>query len=209
MLKSCTLLRPLSSSGHHPVVACGSSLRPRVLRLWCASQPHFRIAYVFDVAQTEGRDLAALLVRKLEGFDSEGVQSQLATVAASIGFSVEWVELGGTRNGDCDNLKHCIRIEASNESRQQVKTLVHEIAHAILHGGDDGTNRQLAELEAESVAYVVCADLGIDSSEYSFGYLASRAGGGEEARYGISASAQRIHPAASRILDSLGAHSAL
>jgi O-methyltransferase involved in polyketide biosynthesis len=58
-----------------------------------------------------------------------------------------------------------------------VKTLAHEIGHALLHEQFD--NRVLAELEAESTAYVICQALGLDTSDYSFGYVAGWAGGGE------------------------------
>lgn len=58
---------------------------------------------------------------------------------------------------------------------QRVKTLSHELAHAMLHEG--APDRQLAELEAESVAYVVCSALSVDSGAYSFGYVAGWAGG--------------------------------
>jgi antirestriction protein ArdC len=61
-------------------------------------------------------------------------------------------------------------------------------------------SRDVKELEAESVAYCVCADLGIDTSEYSFGYVATWAGGSQEARRQITASAQRIQKAAQLIL---------
>ncbi len=60
-----------------------------------------------------------------------------------------------------------------------MKTLAHEIAHAMLHGTYE--SRALAELEAESTAYIVCQALGIDSDDYSFGYVASWAGGSESA----------------------------
>jgi antirestriction protein ArdC len=79
-----------------------------------------------------------------------------------------------------------------------VKTLAHEIAHALLHEQFD--SRALAELEAESTAYVVCQALGIDSSDYSFGYVATWAGGGEQAIAGIKASCERIQRTAATIL---------
>jgi antirestriction protein ArdC len=79
-----------------------------------------------------------------------------------------------------------------------VKTLAHELAHALLHEKFD--NRPLAELEAESTAFVVCQALGIDSSDYSFGYVANWAGGGDEAIAGIKASCDRIQKTASTIL---------
>jgi antirestriction protein ArdC len=160
----------------------------------------FRIAYVFDVAQTEGEELPSLPVSKLQGSDFDGLYPRLVEVAESIGLSVQNVDLDGSRNGDCNHDERRIRIEARNEPCQQVKTLAHELAHAILHGERHGLVREVAELEAESVAYVVCADLGIDSSQYSFAYLATWAGGSEETRRAISESAQRIQAAAALIL---------
>ena len=62
------------------------------------------------------------------------------------------------------------------EQTQTVKTFVHEIAHSILHVDSD-KSREQKEVEAESVAYVVCQALGIDSSDYTFGYLAGWANG--------------------------------
>ena len=79
-----------------------------------------------------------------------------------------------------------------------MKTLAHEIAHALLHEKFD--SRALAELEAESTAYVVCQALGIDSGDYSFGYVATWAGGGDQAIAGIKASCERIQKSAATIL---------
>jgi antirestriction protein ArdC len=81
------------------------------------------------------------------------------------------------------------------------KTLSHELAHALLHGGAFGGTREQAELEAESTAYLVTADLGIDSSAYSFAYVASWAGGGPEAIRRIGECGQRIVTATRAILD--------
>ena len=83
-----------------------------------------------------------------------------------------------------------------------VKTLCHELAHALLHDGFDGP-RELAECEAESVAYIVCAGLGLDSSAYSFGYVAGWAAGADEAIKAITASGNRIQQAANTIIDAL------
>jgi len=75
----------------------------------------------------------------------------------------------------------------TNSPAQRVKTIGHEIAHALLHEKFD--DRAVAELEAESTAYVVCQALGLDTSDYSFGYVATWAGGGEQAIAGLKASA--------------------
>jgi antirestriction protein ArdC len=157
----------------------------------------FRWVPVFDVAQTDGEQLPALCNR-LDGDDPAGHYTTLLGVARSIGFSVEDHEFDGSTNGDCSHSERCIRVETRNTPAQRVKTLAHEIAHALLHETCD--SRALAELEAESTAYVVCQALGIDSSDYSFGYVASWAGGGEQAIAGIKASCERIQHTAAVIL---------
>ena len=75
-----------------------------------------------------------------------------------------------------------IRVRKSNAPAQRVKTLAHELGHAILHTPGDGRpdNRGLMELEAESVAFVVCANNGIETDDYSFGYVTGWIGGRDE-----------------------------
>jgi antirestriction protein ArdC len=171
---------------------------------WVAGRPHaFRVAHVFDVSQTDGEELAGPPVSRLEGSDPSDWYTQLRAVAHGLQFTVEEDYLPDDVNGDCNHALRRIRIEVRNGQRQQVKTLAHELAHAILHADRAGLSREQAELEAESVAYVVCAGLGIDTSEYSFGYLAVWAGGGEQARRAIAESAQRIQMAAHRVLDAV------
>jgi len=171
---------------------------------WVAGRPHaFRVAHVFDVSQTDGEELAPPPVTRLEGGDPKDWYTQLRDVAHSLEFTVEEDYLPDGVNGDCNHTLRRIRIEVRNGQSHQVKTLAHELGHAILHADRAGLCREQAELEAESVAYVVCAGLGIDTSEYSFGYLAVWAGGGEQARRAIAESAQRIQTAAHRVLDAL------
>jgi len=157
----------------------------------------FKFVPVFDVAQTDGEELPSVCSR-LDGDDTDGHYDQLSTFDRSIGFSVEDHEFGGTTNGDCCHTEHRIRVETRNTPIQRVKTLAHESAHALLHEKYD--SRALAELEAESVAYVVCQALGIDSGDYSFGYVASWAGDDEQAIAGIKASGERIQKTAATIL---------
>jgi hypothetical protein len=159
----------------------------------------FKFVPVFDVAQTDGEDLPSVCSR-LDGDDPSGIFVQLVSVAQSLGFAVEVIELSGTTNGDCSHLNHRIRVEATNSPAQRVKTLAHEISHAILHA--DYKDRALAELEAESTAYVVCQSLGLDTSDYSFGYVAMWTGGGDEAITGIKASCERIQKTAATLLRS-------
>jgi hypothetical protein len=148
----------------------------------------FRLARVFDIAQTDGKDLPEV-VSRLTGNDAGSRFTGLVKVAATLGYSVDVSKLPGERNGDCTFELKRIRVREGLELAQSVKTLAHELAHAILHSEADcsGPTRSVAELEAESVAFVVCDGLGLDSSAYSFGYIATWAGGGGDADNAICA----------------------
>lgn len=165
----------------------------------------FKAVPVFDLAQTEGQDLPEVCTR-LTGRQPGDAYDQLQRVAHSLGFTVEKQHLSGGTNGDCNYAEKRIRIEARNDERQQVKTLAHELGHAILHEPGPGRpdSRSLLELEAESVAYIVCQNLGLETADYSFGYVATWAGGGKEAIDGIKASGSRIQKAADEILTAIG-----
>ena len=160
----------------------------------------FRPVAVFDVAQTEGDELP-VVCRNLEGDDPDAWFTALTGRAVDLGYRVELTELAGSTNGDCSFARRRIRVECRNQPAQRVKTLAHELAHALLH--ETTEDRPLAELEAESTAFVVCRTLGLDSSEYSFGYVACWAGGGPEAITRITASGAAIQRAAAVILDGL------
>lgn len=80
----------------------------------------------------DGADLPTIC-QKLTGDDPAGLYSRLSDVAHSIGFAVENAELPGTVNGDCTHTLHRIRVEITNSPAQRVKTLAHEIGHALLH----------------------------------------------------------------------------
>ncbi|HVB06950.1 MAG TPA: ImmA/IrrE family metallo-endopeptidase, partial [Acidimicrobiales bacterium] len=153
-----------------------------------------------DHSQTEGAPAPAVFVR-LAGGDPGGAYARLRAVAKTLDFSVEETRLSAGSNGDCSHARRLIRVEERNAPAQQVKTLAHELAHALLH--EQFVSRALAELEAESAAYVICAALGIDSGDYSFGYLATWAGGGADAVAAIKSSCARIQRAARAVLDAL------
>jgi len=164
----------------------------------------FKMVPVFDISQTEGPDLPDV-VSKLEGLAPEGVFVKLTEFAQGIGFRVERPEsLDSGANGDTSHSEGRIRVVSCNSEAQQAKTLAHEIGHALLHDpGVEATKdleRGLKELEAESTAYVICTALGMDTSDYSFGYVAGWAGGAPEAVQGIKASTGRIQKAATAVL---------
>ena len=164
----------------------------------------FRYVAVFDVAQTEGLELPEIS-SKITGEAPEGVFIRLIDYARELGFMVTDFDFENTGvNGDCNHETKLIRVEVSNSPAQRVKTLAHELSHAILHTPettDYRKDRALCELEAESSAYVICQALGVDSSDYSFGYVAGWAGA-ESAVKGIKASQDRIHKASSQVLKS-------
>jgi hypothetical protein len=164
----------------------------------------FKLVPVFDVSQTEGPDLPDV-VSKLSGVAPEGVFATLTEFAESIGFRVERPEsLESGANGETIHAQGRIRVASGNSEAQQAKTLAHEIGHALLHDPEVATTkysaRGLKELEAESTAYVICSALGMETGDYSFGYVAGWAGGAPEALQGIKASTGRIQRAAAAVL---------
>ncbi len=137
----------------------------------------FRVGHVFDVSQTDGEPLPTL-VDEVAG----GVERYAAVMEAVRAVSAYPVELvadlpegtkGYFRRGEL------IAIREGMGEGQTVKTALHELAHSRLHDGDpEGMpDRAMREVQAESVAYAVSAALGLDTSGYSFGYVASWAVG--------------------------------
>jgi N-terminal domain of anti-restriction factor ArdC len=126
----------------------------------------FRPVAVFALEQTEGEALPEPCTR-LAGNDPLGVFTDLVRVAATLGFDVEEHVFADETNGDCAHALHRIRVRTDLAPAHRTKTLCHELAHALLHA--DVTDRALAELEAESIAFIVCDALGIDAGAWSFG----------------------------------------
>jgi len=165
----------------------------------------FRIAHVFADVQTDGHELPDAPVRRLEGDDPNQIFRQLTKVAEDLGFTVEFADFPDERGGDCSPSLKRIRIRREMAPAHCVKTLSHELGHAILHDETciGAAPRSLVELEAESVAYVVCSAGGLDTSDYTFGYIATWAGGGDAAIAGIKSAGANIRRAADHILTQL------
>ncbi len=164
----------------------------------------FRIVHVFDICQTEGEalpDLDAVRPKLLDGSASEGIWEVLVDQARAAGFEVIRNQRG-SENGYCDFLNKEIAVRPDVSEAQSVKTLIHELGHAILHSEGRVTSREIAETEVESVAYVVCDAIGLDAGDYSFPYVARWAGGSEEL---IKETAGRVIECAKTILKSLEA----
>lgn len=139
----------------------------------------FRVAKVFDVSQTTGEPLPTL-GQALEG-DVDNYALLFKSIEAISPVPVKIEEIGGGANGYFSVLDREIVIKEGMSEAQTVKTLIHELAHSVLHGKEDGENlsREQEEVEAESIAFVICDQLGIDSSDFSFDYLASWSSGKE------------------------------
>jgi len=137
---------------------------------------------VFDISQTEGEelpDLDAVRPKLLDGEAPEGVWDVLTSHARSIEYEVIRHQRG-SENGYCDFLKKQIAVRPDVSGAQAVKTLIHELGHALLHSEGPVATREVAEVEVESVAFIVCDALGLDSGEYSFPYVAVWAHGRPE-----------------------------
>jgi len=163
----------------------------------------FKCVPVFDVSQTDGPPLPKL-ARQLQGDDDNGLFDQLQAWSESRGVPVKVEATGSTANGYYDPAGNFIVISPDLAPVQQVKTLAHEISHSLLHRDADYRHtRPDCELEAESVAYVVLHHFGVDSGDYSFGYVAGWQGGGEKAIKALKATAANIQKAARDIIDGL------
>lgn len=138
----------------------------------------YRPVCVFDVSQTEGAPLPSL-VDPLTG-SMERFQELFARLQAVSPVPVAFEDIKSSAHGYFSPAENRIAIRAGMSEEQTIKTTVHEIAHARLHAKDAeqaDAARHVKEVQAESVAFVVCNALGLDTSEYSFGYVAGWAEG--------------------------------
>lgn len=135
----------------------------------------YRIVSVFDVSQTEGNPLPQIGVAELTGNVDE-YELFVEALKQSTSVPISFENISGAAKGYYNPVTASIAIKAGMPESQTVKTMIHEIAHSILHNDilDEAAkkDRQTKEVEAESVAYTVCQHFGIDTSDYSFGYIA-------------------------------------
>lgn len=140
----------------------------------------YPIVNVFDVSDTDGDPLPEQPAVYLEGDDVYGLFAPLAEFITTHGWDVALEDIAEDGlNGYTEGTTRRIRVDSKMAPAMQVKTLIHEIAHALLHF-DEGSTREhrgLIETEAESTAYAAGALLGIDTSAWSIGYVAGWAGG--------------------------------
>ena len=138
----------------------------------------FGLVPVFDVSQTEGKEMpkAAEVKEQLTDLDYANLYRALMAIAKENDVSVRFEEMENNKHGYYSVPENQIVLRSNEMNKAQIiKTFLHEMAHAELHHADNpqkgNLTRSTAELQAESVAYVVSSYYGIDTSEYSFNYL--------------------------------------
>lgn len=169
-------------------------------------------AYVWDVSQTTGDPIPeAPRPRLLEGEAPAGLWEGLATLVEAEGFAVLRVPhegmIGGA-NGLTDYEAHTVAVRSNMDPAAQAKTLAHELAHVKLHGPDneDATHhRGVGEVEADSVALMVGAAHGMDTTSYTIPYVAGWAAtvGGKTPVEVVQVTGERVRKTAAAILDAL------
>ena len=146
--------------------------------------PRFRVTTVFDYAQTDGEPLPTLEVNELTARVKDYTLLKEAIEQVSP-VPIRFGEIEGSAKGYYSHMDKEICVRTDMGESQTIKTMIHEVAHAMLHDSDQMKQRgeekdQLTkETEAESIAFTVCSALGIDTSDYSFPYVASWASGKE------------------------------
>lgn len=140
--------------------------------------PAFRAVSVFDVSQTDGEPIPELEAKELLS-TVEGYEDFIKAVTFVAPVPVSFEDIPGDSKGFFSPTEKRIAVQEGMSESQTLKTMVHETAHSMLHDKEvnkdilaPAKDRNTKEVEAESIAYTVCQHFGIDTSEYSFGYIA-------------------------------------
>ena len=150
------------------------------------TRPAFKVVSVFDVSQTDGKELPDIIVDELKG-TVENYEAFFDALKQESPVPISFEDIPGGAKGFFSPVESRIAIQEGMSEIQTVKTAIHEIAHAKLHAvkpdekaaPEDKKDRHTKEVEAESVAYTVCQRYGIETSDYSFGYIAGWSSGKE------------------------------
>ena len=174
--------------------------------------PAFKIVSVFDVSQTEGEPLPSIGVEELTGSVErygEFFKALEQTSPVPIGFE----DIPGGSHGYYHLTEKRIAIQEGMSELQTLKTAIHEIAHSKLHAIDpeapvieqaDRPDSRTREVQAESVAYAVCQHYGLDTSDYSFGYVAGWSSGKDLKE--LKASLETIRATAHELISTIDGH---
>ena len=174
--------------------------------------PAFRVVTVFDVSQTEGKEIPDIAVSELTG-SVEQYQDFFTALEKASPVPIAFEDIEGGAHGYYHLEEKRIAIDEGMSELQTLKTAIHEIAHAKLHAIDkdapateqaDRPDHRTREVQAESVAYSVCQHYGLDTSDYSFGYVAGWSSGRELSE--LKASLETIRKAANELITDIDDH---
>lgn len=173
-------------------------------------RPAFKVVSVFDVSQTDGKELPDIMVDQLTG-DVERYEDFWRVLKEVSPVPVALEKIEGGAHGYYHLIDKRIAIDEGMSEMQTIKTLIHEIAHAKLHAIDpdaktapeEKKDRHTKEVEAESVAYTVCQRYGIETSDYSFGYIAGWSSDKETKE--LKSSLETIRSTAAEMIESIDA----
>ena len=166
--------------------------------------PSFKVSTVFDVSQTEGKEIPSLVAGELKDSSKELKDLlQVAIESSPIPVHIDAIQTGA--KGFYNYKENLIVLKKGMSDLQTLKTLFHEMGHFQMHSQElnkpeaERTTRSAKEQEAESVAYTVAAHFGLDTSEYSFGYIAGWAAGKDTKE--LKESLGKIRHASAAIID--------
>lgn len=174
--------------------------------------PAFKVVSVFDVSQTEGKELPTIGADILTG-DVEQYKDFFAALEKTSPVAIAFENIEGGVKGYYHQVDKRIAIHEGMSELQTLKTAIHEIAHARLHDIDRNAeqdeqqpraDRRTREVEAESVAYTVCQHYGLDTSDYSFGYVAGWSSGKELTE--LKVSLETIRATAAQLITEIDGH---
>ena len=175
------------------------------------TRPAFKVVSVFDVSQTEGREIPSLGVDELSGEVRE-YEMFFEALKRSCPVPMEFENIEGSAKGYYHQMEQRIAIREGMSQVQTIKTAIHEMAHQRLHAVDPldekseiiNQTRSSKEVEAESVAYTVCQHYGIETSDYSFAYVAGWSHGKETPE--LKASLNTIRKTANEMITEIDGH---
>lgn len=173
-------------------------------------RPAFKVVSVFDVSQTDGKELPDIAVDELTG-SVENYAAFFETLKQESPVPISFEDIPGGAKGYFSHAENRIAIQEGMSEIQTVKTAIHEIAHAKLHAinpdekvaPEERKDRHTKEVEAESVAYTVCQRYGIETSDYSFGYIAGWSSDKETKE--LKSSLETIRSTAAEMIESIDA----
>ena len=173
-------------------------------------RPAFKVVSVFDVSQTDGKELPDIIVDELKG-TVENYEAFFDALRQESPVPISFEDIPGSAKGFFSPVESRIAIQEGMSEIQTVKTAIHEIAHAKLHAvkpdekaaPEDKKDRHTKEVEAESVAYTVCQRYGIETSDYSFGYIAGWSSGKETKE--LKSSLDTIRKTAAEMIEGIDA----